>query len=587
MLTDTAESLKLSTDRSGRLGFKSLIFYIIGGTIVAFALIVSSDQYSILLSGGTKDLSWGPNLFRALLVFHGVMIALFGAGVFNRITRSSAVSSAEKLGLTGITILTLLLLTLVALVLRLWSLNSAPWIDEVLTLVDFARLPIREIVVTFPSQNQHMLYSVAAQGAFALFGESTWALRLPAVLFGVGSIWALYFFARRVTGERAAILACLLMTVSYHHVWFSQNARGYTGLLMTTILATWAWLEALERDEWKWWILYIAAVVTGMWIHMTMAFVVAAHGIVYLSFLALPRAAGGDGEIALERRAGLKPIAAWLLSCTVTLQLYALSIPEFLRTGLHEESKNSEWTNPLWVLTESIQNLSIGFAGVGVVFVGAAFVLFGWFMIFRQNRRAAILMVLPAVLSGGLMLSLGHNLFPRFFFFVMGFGILIVIYGALELPEIATRMFAGLRSRTAFAKKLGVGFAAVMIALSLYTVPRNYALPKQDFTGAKDYVEGQLTPGSKAVAVNLAGDMFAKYYAPNWLTTRDASVLDAVEHQNKDVWLVYTMPFEIRAFSPELWNTIQNDYEIVRTFPGTLNGGEVVVCRYRGDLTKR
>lgn len=587
MLTDTANSLKLSTERSERPGYKGLAYYVIGAALVAFALTVSSDQYSLILSGGTKDLSWGPELFRALLVFHGVTIALYGAGAFNRITRSSAEPVVEKSRLNAITLLTLLLLTFVALLLRLWSLNSAPWIDEVLTLVDFARLPLKEIVVTFPNQNQHMLYSIAARGAFALFGESTWALRLPAVLFGLGSIWALFFFARHVTSNRAALLACLLMAVSYHHVWFSQNARGYTGLLMTTLLATWAWLEALERDEWKWWLLYVAAVVTGMWIHMTMAFVVAAHGILYLFFLAWPWTAGGEGKVSLERRAGLKPIAAWLLSCTVTLQLYALSLPEFLRTGLHEDSRNSEWTNPVWVLTESIQNLSIGFAGVGVVLVGAAFVLFGWSSIFRRNRRAALLMVLPAVLSGGLMLSLGHNIFPRFFFFVMGFGILIVIYGALELPNFAARLIAQRDSRKAFAKRLGVCFATLIIALSLFTVPRNYALPKQDFAGAKDYVEGQLTPGGKAVAVNLAGDMFAKYYAPNWLTTRDASELDELQRRSSDVWLVYTMPFEIQAFSPELWNTIQDDYEIVRTFPGTLNGGEVVVCRYRADLKKR
>jgi len=559
----------------------------LGAIVIVFAQIVASDQYSLALSGGAKDLSWGPALFRYLLVFHGLLIVMYGAGLFDRITRSSTASRVEKFGISGTMLLALVGLTILALVLRLWNLNSAPWIDEVLTLVDFARLPLNEIVITFPSQNQHMLYSIAARGAFLLFGESTWALRLPAVLFGLGSIWALFFFARKVASDRAALLACLLMAVSYHHVWFSQNARGYTGLLMTTLLATWAWLEALERDEWKWWLLYIAAVVTGMWIHMTMAFVVAAHGIVYLFFLAWPRIAGGDRSVSLERRAGLKPIAAWLLSCTVTLQLYALSLPEFLRTGLHEDSKNSEWTNPLWVLTESIQNLSIGFAGVGVVLVGAAFVLFGWFSIFRRNRRAALLMVLPALLSGGLMLSLGHNLFPRFFFFVMGFGILIVIYGALELPEVAARLIGRLDSRKVAARRLGVCFATVMIALSLFTVPRNYALPKQDFAGAKEYVESQLTPDSKAIAVNLAGDMFAKYYAPEWLTTRDASVLDELEQHNKDVWLVYTMPFEIQAFSPELWNEIQHDYEIVRTFPGTLNGGEVVVCRYRGDLKSR
>lgn len=560
-----------------------MVCYLLGVCLIALAMFFPSADYSLVLTGGTKDLAWGPSLFRALMLFHGVLLVLVATGAFTWLRSSQpTVTTHEKT--SAMTWLALVGLTGFALVLRLWSLNSPPWIDEVLTLVDFARLNFGEIVTTFPSQNQHMLYSIAAHTAFTLFGESAWALRLPAVLFGLGSIWTLFFFARHVAGVREALLACALMTVSYHHVWFSQNARGYTGLLMMTLLGTWAWLEALRKDETKWWLLYVGSIVIGMWIHTTMAFVVAAHGLLYVLFLIMPKLSGdSDGESA-ERRAGVWPIFAWLLSVTVTLQLYALSLPEFLRTGLHEESRNSEWTNPVWVLTESIQNLSIGFSSIAVLIVGAAFVCFGWLSIFRRDRRAAVLMVLPPILSGGLMLALGHNLFPRFFFFAMGFGILIVIHGALELPKYISASMKRPDLSPVIAWRLGVGFALFLIAVSLTTVPRNYALPKQDFIGAKDYVESHLPPNGKAVAVNLAGDMFAKYYAPNWLTTRDASTLDELGQQGNDVWLVYTMPFEIQAFSPELWKKIQDDYDVVQTFPGTLNSGEVVVSRRRREV---
>ena len=45
---------------------------------------------------------------------------------------------------------------------------------------------------TFSEQNQHFLYTLLAHAPSVLFGESAWALRLPAVFFGIGSIWALY-----------------------------------------------------------------------------------------------------------------------------------------------------------------------------------------------------------------------------------------------------------------------------------------------------------------------------------------------------------------------------------------------------------
>ena len=72
-------------------------------------------------------------------------------------------------------------LTLVALALRLWRLDSGLWLDEVSTLLDFGRVPLAEVVTMFPSQNQHMLYSVLMHLPLALWGESAWALRLPAV----------------------------------------------------------------------------------------------------------------------------------------------------------------------------------------------------------------------------------------------------------------------------------------------------------------------------------------------------------------------------------------------------------------------
>jgi hypothetical protein len=49
-----------------------------------------------------------------------------------------------------------------ALGLRLWQLDSCFWFDEVLTVVDFVRPPLGQIVTSFPSQNQHMLFSVLA-----------------------------------------------------------------------------------------------------------------------------------------------------------------------------------------------------------------------------------------------------------------------------------------------------------------------------------------------------------------------------------------------------------------------------------------
>ncbi len=563
-----------------------------GALMVISAAAVSNAQYSSFLIGGGPDaLSWGPTLFRLLLLFHGGLLVIlavlwprFAKGTSDKRDIGEQVAELPSMRTA---ILVLIALSIIGLGLRLWNLNSDLWIDEVLTLLDFVRQPFGQMITSFPSQNQHMLYSVLAHATTGLFGESAWSFRLPAVLFGIGGIWALFLLCRRLLGIREALFAAALMTFSYHHIWFSQNARGYTGILFFTLLATWLWFEALQKNEWRWWIGYAAAIVLGMWVHMTMAFVVAAHGLVYLALLVLPAISGNeDRGTSVERRAGARPIVAWLLSVTVTLQLYALALPEFLRVGLHEESKESEWTNPLWVIKESLSGLSIGFAGIAVLICGGAFVAFGWISLFRKNRRLAVLLVLPAILAGGTMLVLGHNLWPRFFFFSMGFGILIVIHGAMQLPGAVLDFVSSFKLRPHLAAHAGAAFATLMIAASLVTLPRNYALPKQNFSGAKAYIEKHKLPGDTIVAVGLADLIYGRYLAPDWAVPRTGAELETVTQSNSNVWLVYTIPIELRAFRPDLWQAIQKDYETVQIFPGTLNGGEVFVCQSRNFKEK-
>ncbi|MCO6510078.1 MAG: glycosyltransferase family 39 protein [Aridibacter famidurans] len=489
---------------------------------------------------------------------------------------------ASGFGLSKNEIIFLSLLTLIAIVLRIPNLNSDLWVDEVFTLVDFVRAPWGEIVTSFPSQNQHLLYSILARASFDIFGESAWALRLPALLFGVLSIIATYFLARKLLGRTTAMLASSLMAVSYHHVWFSQNARGYTGLLLFSVLATWLYFEAYDRKNWIWWMLYSVSIILGMWVHMTMAFVVLVHGISYLVFLAFPTAGMDDwtGPRSPERTSGLMPIAAWAVSVTVTAQLYALALPEFLREGLHEESKDALWTNPIWVITESLQNLSIGFAGIAVVVLGGAFLAFGWFCLYKKNKRAAIVMALPPVFAGTLMLSLGHNLFPRFFFFAVGFALIIVMQGALDLPTFLGSYIKPLKEKGSLLRLAGIGFGLLMVAASLFTVPRNYFLPKQDFSGAREFVESRKGPGDIVVGASIAGTMYERYYAPEWRTAENKKELEALEGEGP-IWLVYTLSPEIEAFHPEMWNKITTEYEVVEAFSGTLNGGEIYVCRRR------
>lgn len=588
-----------------------------GMALTLLAVLVSNASIErVLLGDATRSLSWGATLFRALLAAHGMVLvavgiiwgwrALWSTERSQPTPQNFARASNRQTSVSSW--LMLIALSLVALALRLWRLNTDLWVDEVFTLLDFVRVPLGEIVTSFPNQNQHMLLSLLSHGSVNIFGESAWALRLPSVMFGVASLWALFLLGRSIIGRREALLAAALMTVSYHHVWFSQNARGYMGLLFFTLLATWFWIEASRRDSWAWWLGYVVAVSLGMWIHMTMAFVVAAHAFVYLGELILsfrdPAQVNQRREVSapeantkarnifslLIARAKLKPIFAWLLCGSVTLQLYALALPEFLQLGFHEESLESEWTSPLWVIAETVRNLRLGggaLVGLAGILGGLALTGAGWISLLRRDGRSACALVLPALLAGTAMLALGHNLWPRFFFFSMGFGILIVVHGAMVLTRgVLARLFIRAVGER-WGQRVGLALACLLITASAVTLPKNYLLPKQDFSGARDYVELHRRPGEGVVAVGLAGVMYGRYFAPEWSVAQTQAELDAVWRGHSATWLVYTLPIEVRVYRPEVWHVISQDFEVVKIFPGTLGGGEVYVCRQRTSSDAR
>jgi 4-amino-4-deoxy-L-arabinose transferase-like glycosyltransferase len=574
--------------KSGKYG--PAVLLVLGVILIGFAWLIDNGEIErALVSNPSRALEWGPSLFRALLGTHGLALVLAGAVWRRRLSGgarlpvdaaraerdySARASKTPWLILCG--------LSLLALCLRIWHLNSGLWFDEVLTLVDFVRSPLGDSISSFPSQNQHMLFTLLAQASISIFGESAWALRLPSVVFGVASLWSLFLLGRHVVGARTALLSCALMTVSYHHIWFSQNARGYMGLLFFATLATWLWLEALSRNSWPWWTYYVAAVCLGMWVNLTMAFVAATHAILYLIWLASKlrsrQPQTGSGHL-------WKPLVALLLCGSLTLQLYALSLPEFLSTALHEISLESEWTNPLWVITESLRSLKVGFAGTAIVLCGGAMVMAGWISILRRNYQAGLAMTLPGLLAGTSMLVLGHNLWPRFFFFCMGFALLIAVEGAIVAPQKLFSLIKPLRAREGLAGATGLALASFMILASSITIARYYALPKQDFTGARDFVEQNRAQSDAVVAVGLAGTAYGRYFAPHWSVAQTQKELDEIRRDRSTVWLVYTIPVQVKAYCPDIWQVIESDFSVVNVFPGTLGGGEVYVCRERAGAT--
>ncbi len=592
----------MSGARQRRQLLSAISVALAGAGMLAFAALVDAAQIETALRGAARgELKWGPDLFRGLSAFHGLALLLLAA-LLTRCSgqpqraATSARGSATVSGVESTSALPpattdvrgawwiVALLMLLGTALRVYELNSCLWFDELLTLVDFVQHPWGLAVSEFPNQNQHMFYTVLAKLCFEIAGESFAALRAPSVLFGVLSIPALYLLGRRTVGSRDALLACALLTLSYHHVWFSQNARGYMMLLCLTIANTWLFLAALQRGRALLWSGYGLTAALGIWSHMTMVFVLFAQGLVWCQQIVLaasrPAAAG-----RLDRAFWWKCLLAWLFGATLTIQLHAVALPEFFERALHEESKQTQWTNPFWVVTESLNAfLQKGPAGIVLLAGGLATLGVGVIGVARRDWRAAQVMILPGVIGGAAMIATGHNLWPRFFFFCMGYALLFAIHGAVALPRWALAAIAPRSAAQRWPTTVGIVLALLLIAASAATLPRNYRHPRQDFSGARDFIERERRTEDGVIGVGLAGVAYDRYFAPpdrypNWTVAQDGDALRAARARFERSWLVYTIPTEVIGYRPGVWEQIQSDFENVRSFPGTLGDGAVHVCR--------
>ncbi len=484
-------------------------------------------------------------------------------------------SSKIKNFLTPETILLSIIIALATL-LRLYRLGDDLWFDEIITYINYGNLPFNEIATTFNSENNHVLYSHFAHASILIFGQHGWALRLPAVLFGIGSLLGLYSLGRLLTDKRETYLAILLLTLSYHHIWFSQNARGYTALLFWTILSTYFLLRGLNENRRILWLLYGLTAALGMYTHLTMGFVIAGQ------FLAYLYQAYKNSSIKEWRK--LEGIWIGFASAGfLTLVLYAplagkiSSAMDVTLTGVPEI-----WNSPLWTILETIKGLQIGLSQV-VILLGALFLVgVGIIAYFRTHPAFILTFLLPPIIGSLVTIAMAHPLWPRFFFFAAGFGALIVIRGAMAISI----WFAGkIKLSPKSGIQLGTIIGVIMILASAWSV-RNVYGPKQDYIGAMQYVNSKLNPGDSVVIVNLTIPPYQEYLRTGWQAIESIDDLKEIQNNSNRTWILVTFPNVLEASFPNISQVIQSEFQLAKTFWGTVGDGQVYVYLYE-NLTRK
>ncbi|MET7820283.1 glycosyltransferase family 39 protein [Micromonospora zamorensis] len=324
---------------------------------------------------------------------------------------------------------------------QLWRDELATWSAATRSPGDLARLAGTIDAATGP-------YYLLMHGWTTVFGDSTIALRAPAVLAMTVAAGLLAVLGARLVDRRSGLFAGLLFAVLPGTSRYGQEARPYALATMLAVLATVLLVTALRRPSWGRWAGYAAAVVALGLIHLIALTLLAAHALVVL--IAWWRGPAEAGVATRDHPSAERDRRVWRwVVAVVPLALLAGPLLVKART---QQSRQLNWVqlarlDDLTALPGGVtQSSVVGGLLVGVAALGAA----------RLGRRA--LLPVSAVLLPVLLLFAAGTVVPlwvpRYLVFVVPFAcllagaalaavaapaalVVVVLAGLLGLPDQA------------------------------------------------------------------------------------------------------------------------------------------------------
>jgi len=145
--------------------------------------------------------------------------------------------------------LPLVLILALCFALRLLHLNQSFWLDEAITAIAIRGNSFSELITRFALKDFHPpLYYLLLKLWSTIFGQSEIALRLPSVLFSVGTGFFVFLIGKKIWNSKVGMVAVLLWAVNPLAVYYAQEARMYSTAAFLVAVCVFGFLKK------NWWI---------------------------------------------------------------------------------------------------------------------------------------------------------------------------------------------------------------------------------------------------------------------------------------------------------------------------------------------
>lgn len=482
----------------------------------------------------------------------------------------------------------LIVLLLVAFALRLHELGSKSlWSDEGLTLrraeqpigliiQNVNRIPIGPDyrdgsgVTAASAPDLHPpLYFLLMHVWIQFAGKSEFALRFPSVMGATMALPLLYAVARALMSREAGLWAAFLGTISPFFLWYAQEARMYSWLVVLSLASVHALLPLLEdRPRHRDYLVFVGVTLALLYTHYAGFLLLGFEAVIYV-ILRLRRRRR-EALIALVIVVvALIPLAPFVWR---SLQVQAFSFTHRPLSAILREASSSfslgpsrSAIQPLWLLSPFLLLIAVGALMLDVTHRQRAWVIGLGYLALPVLAQYALSFVKPNYMN------------PRH---------LMAVAPAWEL--LIAQGLTTLRRRWWPALPIVLASVLFLRGRANYDILTSHEYWKDDIRGAVQYIEARARPGDAIVlhhpVIRLTFDYYYDGSYPEVVIPRYGNNHDTEQAQRTfsdwarrydRIWFLYGPPptYFPHDFLPDwadtqLFKVDQQEFEAWWTYVG-------------------